>query len=415
MTLFLVLLLALVVSTLVLALLLRLAPRTGLMDHPGERRRIHREAVPRVGGLAIFAGLLASLVVAPPLTAAERYGLAGAALLVLVGALDDRYQLGPRVRLLAQLGAALLLTLGGGVVLTSLGDLLGTGPLGLGAWALPVTLVAVVGLINALNMIDGIDGLAAGVTLIGMGSLLPFLPTGSPLALLLSATLVALVPYLVGNLELGRCRCKVFLGDAGSMLLGYLLVWGLITASRGPAGLGAVTAPGVLEGLGAVTAHGALAGLAPVAAHDVLAGLAPVTANGVLEGLAPVTAQGGLEGLAPVTALWLVAIPLMDTLAVMGRRLRNGQHPFNPDRGHLHHRLARLFHSPRRALILLLALALLLAGVGLAGQALAVPEALMFALALAVFGGYLAILYRWPDWHRRRLRLLRQSAPKAGG
>ena len=387
MTLFLALSLALVVSALVLALMLRLAPRTGLMDHPGERRRIHREAVPRVGGLAIFAGLLASLVIAPPLTAAERYGLAGAALLVLVGALDDRYQLGPRVRLVAQLGAALLLTLGGGVVLTSLGDLLGTGPLGLGAGALPVTLVAVVGLINALNMSDGIDGLAAGVTLIGVGSLLPFLPTGSPLALLLSATLAALVPYLVGNLELGRCRCKVFLGDAGSMLLGYLLVWGLIAASRGPAGLGAVTAPGVLEGL------------------------APVAAHGSLESLAPITAPGVLEALAPVTALWLVAIPLMDTLAVMGRRLSQGRHPFHADRGHLHHRLARLFHSPRRALIVLLALAVLLAGIGLAGQLLAVPEALMFALALAVFGGYLRLGHRWPAWHRRRLKQGRAVAP----
>ncbi len=193
MTLFLALLLALVVSALVLALLLRLAPRTGLMDHPGERRRIHREAVPRVGGLAIFAGLLVSLVVAPPLTAAERYGLAGAALLVLVGALDDRYQLGPRVRLLAQLGAGLLLTLGGGVVIPSLGDLLGTGPLGLGAWAVPFTLVAVVGLINALNMIDGIDGLAAGVTVIAVGGLWVYLPAG-PLPGLLLATLAALAP-----------------------------------------------------------------------------------------------------------------------------------------------------------------------------------------------------------------------------
>ena len=193
MTLFLALLLALVVSALVLALLLRLAPRTGLMDHPGERRRIHRQAVPRVGGLAIFAGLLVSLVVAPPLTAAERYGLAGAALLVLVGALDDRYQLGPRVRLLAQLGAGLLLTLGGGVVIPSLGDLLGTGPLGLGAWAVPFTLVAVVGLINALNMIDGIDGLAAGVTVIAVGGLWVYLPAG-PLPGLLLATLAALVP-----------------------------------------------------------------------------------------------------------------------------------------------------------------------------------------------------------------------------
>ena len=231
MTLFLALSLALVVSALVLALMLHLAPRTGLMDHPGERRRIHREAVPRVGGLAIFAGLLASLVVAPPLTAAERYGLAGAALLVLV------------------------------------------------------------------------------------------------------------------------------------------------------------------------TAHGAVAGLAPI------------TAPGVLEGLAPITAPGVLEALAPVTALWLVAIPLMDTLAVMGRRLSQGRHPFHADRGHLHHRLARLFHSPRRALIVLLALALLLAGMGLAGQALAVPEALMFALALAVFGGYLRLGHRWPAWHRRRLKQGRAGSP----
>lgn len=354
MELFLVILLALVVSALVLALLLRLAPRTGLMDHPGERRRIHREAVPRVGGLAIFAGLLASRVVGPPLTAAAGYGLAGAALLVLVGALDDRHPLGPRVRLLAQFGAGLLLTLGGGVVIPSVGDLLGTGPLVLGAWAVPFTLVAVVGLINALNMIDGIDGLAAGVTVIAMGGLLVYLPPGALSGVLL-ATLATLVPYLLCNL--GPCprRWKVFLGDAGSMLLGYLIVWGLIEASRAPGGL------------------------------------------------------------APVTALWLVAIPLMDTLGVMGRRLFNGRHPFCPDRGHLHHRLARLFHSPRRALLVMLALALLLAGIGDAGQALAVPEALMFYLALAVFGGYLGISQRWPVWHRQRLRQRRQVPAQPAG
>ena len=152
--------LALLVCTLVLAVLVCLAPRAGLMDHPGERRRLHRESVPRVGGLAVFAGLLASLGVGPSLTAAEGYGLAGAALLVLVG------------------------------------------------------------------------------------------------------TMAALVPYLVCNLDRGPARSKVFLGDAGSLLLGYLIVWGLIVASQAPGGL------------------------------------------------------------APVTALWLVAIPLMDTLAVMGRRLR---------------------------------------------------------------------------------------------
>ena len=192
MNIFLALSLALLVSTLVLAALVRLAPRAGLMDHPGERRRLHRESVPRVGGLAIFAGLLASLGVGPSLTAAEGYGLAGAALLVLVGALDDRYQLGPRVRLLAQVGAGLLLTLGGGVVITDLGDLLGNGPLTLGAWAVPFTLVAVVGLINAFNLVDGIDGLAGGIALLAFGSLLLFLPPGSGLTLGLVGAMAAL-------------------------------------------------------------------------------------------------------------------------------------------------------------------------------------------------------------------------------
>ena len=343
--------LALLVSTLVLAALVRLAPRAGLLDHPGERRRIHRESVPRVGGLAVFAGLLASLGVGPALTAAEGWGLAGAALLVLVGALDDRYQLGPRVRLVAQIGAALLLTLGGGVVITSLGDVLGGGPLNLGAGAVPFTLLAVVGLINAFNLVDGIDGLAGGVALIALGSLLLFLPAGSALFLVLVGAMAALVPYLVCNLDLGPGRCKVFLGDAGSMLLGYLIVWGLIEASQAP------------------------------------------------------------DGLAPVTALWLVAIPLMDTLAVMGRRLRQGRHPFCADRGHLHHCLARLLHSTRGALGVLLLLASLLAGIGLVGETRGWPEALGFYLALAGFGVYLAVLRRWPAWHRRRL----QRARRGGG
>ena len=342
MTLVLALALALTVSAVALGLLLRLAPRSGLMDYPGDRRRMHREVVPRIGGLAVFAGLLASLVVAPSLTTAEGYSLAGAVLLVVVGALDDRYHLGPRIRLLVQVSAGLLLTLGGGMDIPTLGDLLGTGTLYLGGLALPFTLLAIVGLINALNMIDGIDGLAAGITVIALSSLLCYLPAGAPLPLVLSATLAALVPYLLCNLEVGGCRCKVFLGDAGSMLLGYLIVWGLIAASRSP------------------------------------------------------------DGMAPVTALWLVAIPLMDTLAVMGRRLRSGQHPFRADRGHLHHCLARLFHCPRRALAILLSLASLLAGVGLGGQALAVPEALMFYLALACFAGYLLLIRRVPDWHRYR-------------
>ena len=81
----------------------------------------------------------------------------------------------------------------------------------------------------------------------------------------------------------------------------------------------------------------------------------------------------------------------------------------------MHHLLARLFHGTRWALAVLLALALLLAGFGLAGQALAVPEAVRFYLALALFGGYLLLITRLPTWHRRRLRQFRQAPQQAGG
>lgn len=346
----LVMLLSFLVSAAVLRQLFCLAPQLGLLDHPGERRKVHRHAIPPIGGIAIFAGILAGTALTDPMTAAHCYALGGAALLVLVGAWDDRFGLGPKTRLLAQIGATLLLTLGGGVTLTSLGDPLGLGPIELGDFALPFTIFAMVGIINAVNMLDGIDGLAGGLTLITLGTLLLIAPEIGPVQVLMLTTLAALIPYLVCNLELfGFTRHKVFLGDAGSLLLGYLLVWALIDSAN----------------------------------HT--------------------------GGILPVTALWLVAIPLMDTLAVMGRRLSQGRHPFSADRGHLHHLLARTFHSPRKALVLILLLTGLLAGIGVAGLAQQVAEPTMFYAALTIFVLYLAFLrhaqrlYRQVK-HRRRQR-----------
>lgn len=104
---------------------------------------------------------------------------------------------------------------------------------------------------------------------------------------------------------------------------------------------------------------------------------------------------------------------MTDTLGVMARRWHQGRHPFSADRGHLHHRLARWLHSPRRALIILVLLAALLAGVGLLGQALAWPEALRFGLALALVSGYLWFNQRLPAWHRQRRKKLRALAVTA--
>ena len=249
-------------SAWVLGVLLPRATRLGLMDQPGERRRIHREAVPRIGGLGVFAGMMTVALLTsvwamtvgfgtpslrlmateitgaltPLWTRSAIFGLLGAVLVVVVGVLDDRHQLSPRVRLLAQAGAGLLLSLGGGVRLDSLGDLFGFGPVDLGLLAVPFTVFAVVGVINAFNMVDGIDGLAAGLFLIALAGLLWLSPGLGLLSVLLLGTGAALVPFLVCNLELTGGRRKVFLGDAGSQLLGYLLAWACVAGSANSGG-----------------------------------------------------------------------------------------------------------------------------------------------------------------------------------
>ena len=243
---------------LVLWLLLPQALRLGLMDQPGERRRIHREAVPRIGGLGVFAGMMtvallaslwklmtgagpeflfgvpeiaggtsmSSLAAHMPLwTRSAIFGLLGAVVVVVIGVLDDRHHLSPRVRLLAQTGAGLLLSLGGGVHLDSLGDLFGFGPVDLGPLAVPFTVFAVVGVINAFNMIDGIDGLAAGLYLIAMAGLLWLTPGPGLLPVLLLGAGAALVPFMVRNLELTGARGGVRSSSATRVANCWAISW----------------------------------------------------------------------------------------------------------------------------------------------------------------------------------------------
>lgn len=342
------------VSLAVLGALYPFAPALGLIDHPGERRKVHRHPVPPIGGIAIFSGILASSLLTLPGHPSLLFGLLGAGLLVCVGALDDRFGLGPRVRLAAQTGAVLLLTLGGGVTLTSLGDLLGLGPIDLGPLAVPFTVFAMVGIINAFNMIDGIDGLAGGLMLIGVGPLLVLAPDIGPLQVMLLAAIAALIPYLICNLELLGCTGrKVFLGDAGSMLLGYLLVWALVDAA------------------------------------------------------------GPRRAIDPVTALWLTAVPLMDALGVMGRRMLQGTSPFTADRAHLHHLLSRISGSTRVSLLLMLSGAAALAAVGVAGRVYEAPTPVLFYAGILVFVAYLVFLRLVQRLHRSVRRRRRQLAVEA--
>lgn len=284
-------------------MLRRYACLLGLMDRPDQRKQ-HVGDVPLVGGLAIFMGITVGAAAYGHFHWFVKILIDTAMLLTLLGALDDRFDLSVRDRLLIQAIAILTVIASTGVYIHTLGHLFGH-DVKLGWFGPPLTVVAIIGLMNAFNLMDGIDGLAGSLELVSIAAIVMF---ANPLALqemvlLLALLATASLPYLITNLGLmGR---KIFLGDAGSMLIGYLLAWSLVRMS-----------------------------------------------------------QASGTHLSPVDVLWCVALPVFDTFAVMLRRTRQGKSPFKPDRGHVHHILMDAGLGPRATLLALTALAIGIALVG---------------------------------------------------
>ncbi|MFW1331741.1 undecaprenyl-phosphate alpha-N-acetylglucosaminyl 1-phosphate transferase, partial [Vibrio parahaemolyticus] len=192
-----------------------------------------------------------------------------------------------KIRMGVQAVLSIIMMKVAGIELHSLGDMFGLGQISLGWLGTIVTIFAVIGAINAFNMVDGIDGLLGGLSIVTLGALAYLLQVDSQhgAAYLCIVIIIAMLPYIFMNLGiLGRER-KVFMGDAGSMMIGFTVIWLLLGVSQ----------------------------------------------------------TGSAEPLMrPVTALWLIALPLMDMTAIMIRRVRRGDSPFKPDREHLHHIFQRL-------------------------------------------------------------------------
>jgi UDP-GlcNAc:undecaprenyl-phosphate/decaprenyl-phosphate GlcNAc-1-phosphate transferase len=313
-----------------LIVLYRHAESWGLVDRPTARKQ-HVGNIPLIGGLAAFFGLVVSVCFDGQSPLFTNALLGTAAALVLTGALDDRFDLSVRTRLLVQTGATLAMVYSTGIYIHTLGHMFGY-EFELGMLGIPLTLVAVIGLLNAFNMLDGIDGLAGMLALVSIGAINVFQGFSqwhSIVILLLFAA--ALLPDLAANLEL--VGHKIFLGDAGSMLLGYFLAWTLIHQSQQP--------------------------------HPHLS---------------------------TVDVLWCVALPVLDTLAVMVRRMREGKSPFKPDRGHIHHIMMDAGFSAHVTLVALVALSITLVFMGTLARRLAPGSNLLTFAALAVI--YIAIVGR---------------------
>ncbi|SOD73306.1 UDP-GlcNAc:undecaprenyl-phosphate GlcNAc-1-phosphate transferase [Jatrophihabitans sp. GAS493] len=287
-------------------------------------RDVHAVATPRLGGLAMLGGLIAAFGVAHMLpTLQTTFTNPGAdigwivisgVLICLLGVLDDRYDLDSVTKLAGQVLVTGLMVTKGGVQLSAVYVPWGhAGTVVLGQdIAIPVTILMVVLTINAINFIDGLDGLAAGVSAIGAGA---FFLYAYHLAVI-GHTDIAAAPTLLAACLVGTCvgflphnfsPARIFMGDSGSMLIGLFLSAAATTATT---------------------------------SGD------PQTLFGNLLGSLPLA----LPLLVPLAVL---AIPFMDLVLAVLRRLRRRQSPFAADKEHLHHRMLEIGHTHRRAVLLL--------------------------------------------------------------
>lgn len=253
------------------------AERFQVMDLPGERK-VHEHPIPRVGGLAFSIGACASIAWWVPKDAVALSVLVGSVIIVGFGVWDDRVDLSYRSKLIGQLLAALAVVLGGDIRFTSLPFL---SDVEAPVWAgMFVTVVFLVGVSNAVNLTDGLDGLAGGLTFLTLSGIayLAYIADDSTVLLLT----VPFLGGLLGFLRYNTYPARIFMGDGGSQLLGFIMgVFAVLLtdSSRGP--------------------------------------------------------------FSPSLALFLLGLPFLDTLGVTAQRLAEGRSPFIGDRAHIHHKLLR--------------------------------------------------------------------------
>lgn len=283
---------AMVLAMAWLPLLAKFAARWGIVDQPGVRK-VHGAPIPRIGGLAMALAVLIAALVGIDLQPQDRWFLSAAGVLVAFGALDDRFNLDYRIKFVGQLLAVGIVVLLGDVQVQAI--TLDDRVL-LPVWvSLPLTIVFLVGITNAVNLADGLDGLAGGTTFLCLCAVALLSSVGDHSAS--TALCLAFAGAILGFLRFNTYPATVFMGDAGSQLLGFTI--------------------GVLS----------------IRATQSLA----------------------TEVSAAIPIL-LLAIPILDTLSVMVQRVGEGKSPFTADKNHIHHKLLALGFGHHEAVMAIYAL-----------------------------------------------------------
>lgn len=324
---------AFLISAALMVVLRPLAFSLGLIDKPGGRK-MHEGEIPVIGGLAMYAGLIIAANFNASLGLHGSAMLTCAGLMVLVGALDDRYNLSPYARLLAHLAAAVSIMLGSGFVVPDLGNLFGFGPIELGRIVGPAfTVCACMALINAFNMLDGLDGLAGGTALLAFtGLAILAIGAGAPISSAISVSMAsAILAFLVFNVPAIYNRpVRAFMGDAGSTLLGFVLACVSLTMI-----------------------------------------------------------QPDRADIPPALVLWLMPIPILELFSSTFRRMAKGQSPLHADANHFHHRLLRAGFAVREVFVLYFAVSGLGVAMGIVSYRLGASDLVLFAGFLVAGGVWL--------------------------
>ncbi len=267
-----------------------LAIRVGAVDVPKDNRRMHKEPIPRLGGLAIFLGFMLSALLFGDLEREVQGILLGATMIVVLGILDDTMTLRALPKFLVQIAAAGVVVYYGNVIQYISNPIL-TSPapyIDLGMWAVPVTIIWIVAITNAVNFIDGLDGLAVGVSAISSGTLLvtAILVSESNVAIMMASLMGACLGFIPYN----KNPAKIFMGDTGSTFLGFILA----TLS--------------IQGLFKL--------------YAIISFAVPFL---------------------------ILGLPIFDICFAITRRLARGQNPMVADREHVHHRLIDMGFNQKQA------------------------------------------------------------------
>ena len=310
-------LLAALVSYILTPYIKKLAFLIGALDKP-DNRKVHKKIMPRLGGLAIYIAFMVAAVASLEMTWDIVGILIGGTVIVTVGVLDDKYQLPAKVKLLGQIFAACVL------VLFDIRIEWVNNPFGgyfyLDYLSIPLTIFWVISFTNVVNLIDGLDGLAAGVSAIA--SLTVILVAVQMGYYHIAVMTAALAGGIIGFIRYNFNPATIFMGDTGSMFIGYMLA--------------------------AISVYGAVKTAATVAL------------------------------IVPFIALGL---PIMDTAFAIMRRYTNGRPIFQPDKGHLHHRLLAMGMNQKQAVLLMYAIT---AALGIAAVLWAEVDGFYAALIIAV-------------------------------